>query len=307
MPIVSICIPTYNRAEILNQSLESLVSQDIFQNTHDIEVIISDNCSTDNTKEIVAQYIAQYGDKIKYFRNEQNLKDENFYLSLSRGSGEFLKLCNDKFIYFPHSLENIINYIKLYQHKKPVLFFRNDMNATSDVKCSTVDEFVTTVSYLSTWLGGLGVWKEDMPSAEEWVSKSSSQLAQTDILLSMVAKKKYSIVINAYLFDISVITEKCNYNLTEVFSNNYLNILNKFLVKNLLSQSVYNQEKWKILKEFILPRQFNVKGKYFYDKSHFWKNTKHYHKDIKFYFMVLNFIKKKIKYSIKDFCCKRKK
>jgi hypothetical protein len=121
----------------------------------------------------------------------------------------------------------------------------------------------------------------------------------------MVEKKKKAIVINKYLFDILTLTEKCNYNLTEVFSKNYLNILDKFMVKNLLSQSVYNQEKWKILKEFILPRQFNVKGKYFYDKSHFWRNTKHYHKDIKFYFMVLNFIKKKIKYSIKDFFNKK--
>lgn len=303
-PLLSICVPTYNRAEILNKSLESLVHQDIFQNTDDVEIIISDNASSDKTKEVVSQYVSQFGDKIKYFRNDKNINDENFWYTLAQGNGDFLKLCNDKLIFKPNSLERMLNYIKTYEKNKPVLFFRNDLDK-DDIECSTLDEFMTNVSYLSTWIGGLGIWKEDMPSATEWLPKSSSQLAQTDILLSMVAKKKSSIVINAYLFDIPVITEECNYNLTEIFSKNYLNILNQYVSLNVLSPKIYEEQKWKILKEFILPRQFNVKGKYFYDKSHFWKNTKHYNKDIKFYFMVLNFIKKKIKYSIKDFFNKK--
>ena len=57
MPLLSICIPTYNRAEILDKSLESITKQDIFQKTDEVEIIVSDNCSQDNTHNIVHKYI----------------------------------------------------------------------------------------------------------------------------------------------------------------------------------------------------------------------------------------------------------
>jgi glycosyltransferase involved in cell wall biosynthesis len=59
-PLLSICIPTFNRAYILEKTLHSIVSQKIFQDTNEIEVIVSDNCSSDNTFEIVNKYIKKY-------------------------------------------------------------------------------------------------------------------------------------------------------------------------------------------------------------------------------------------------------
>ena len=47
-PLLSICIPTYNRSEQLRRALESLVGQEGFS---EVEVVISDNCSTDGTEE----------------------------------------------------------------------------------------------------------------------------------------------------------------------------------------------------------------------------------------------------------------
>ena len=51
-PLVSICIPTYNRANIIKKAIDSALSQ-TYKN---IEVIVVDNASTDNTDEIVASY-----------------------------------------------------------------------------------------------------------------------------------------------------------------------------------------------------------------------------------------------------------
>ena len=67
-PTVSVGLPVYNGGNLLTQAIESILSQD-FQN---IELIISDNCSTDNTEEICLKY--QTMDKrIKYHRLEENL------------------------------------------------------------------------------------------------------------------------------------------------------------------------------------------------------------------------------------------
>ncbi|WP_258075099.1 glycosyltransferase family 2 protein [Brachyspira murdochii] len=49
LPLVSIIITTYNRAELLKRAINSAVEQ-TYQN---IEIIISDNASTDNTEDVV--------------------------------------------------------------------------------------------------------------------------------------------------------------------------------------------------------------------------------------------------------------
>lgn len=48
-PLLSICIPTYDRAELLRSALLSLAPQ-VKEMADEVEVIISDNCSTDSSK-----------------------------------------------------------------------------------------------------------------------------------------------------------------------------------------------------------------------------------------------------------------
>ena len=70
-PLLSICIPTYNREKYLQECLESIIHQEGF-NTEDIEIVISDNASQDNTTQLVETYKAKYPN-IKYFRNVENI------------------------------------------------------------------------------------------------------------------------------------------------------------------------------------------------------------------------------------------
>ena len=65
---VSICLTTYNRGEALACTLESL----LVQSFPDFELIISDDCSTDRTAEIVATY-QDRDRRVKYRRNATNL------------------------------------------------------------------------------------------------------------------------------------------------------------------------------------------------------------------------------------------
>ncbi len=67
LPKVSIIIPTYNRAKYLTKAIESALMQDY----PNLEVIISDNNSTDETPEIVKKYFND--SRFKYFRNDENI------------------------------------------------------------------------------------------------------------------------------------------------------------------------------------------------------------------------------------------
>lgn len=64
---VSIVIPTYNRADLLQETLESALAQ----NYPDLEIIVSDNASTDGTQELMARYADE--PRIRYHRNATNL------------------------------------------------------------------------------------------------------------------------------------------------------------------------------------------------------------------------------------------
>src|SRR5437773_1187334 len=68
IPLVSVCVPTYNYAWFLNDCIESVQAQTLI----DWELVISDDCSTDNTTEIVHGYLTN-DSRIRYFRNDQRL------------------------------------------------------------------------------------------------------------------------------------------------------------------------------------------------------------------------------------------
>lgn len=69
MPKVSVIVPVYNTDRYLRSCIESLINQTI----DDIEIILIDDCSTDQSPIILEEYQRQYPLKIKVFRNSQNM------------------------------------------------------------------------------------------------------------------------------------------------------------------------------------------------------------------------------------------
>jgi glycosyltransferase involved in cell wall biosynthesis len=79
-PLITICIPTYNREKFLPETLDSIIEQDGF-NIDDIEIVISDNASVGNTATIVQEYQKKYKN-IKYFRNDENIGSDRNILKV---------------------------------------------------------------------------------------------------------------------------------------------------------------------------------------------------------------------------------
>jgi glycosyltransferase involved in cell wall biosynthesis len=86
-PKVSILIPTYNRENLIRETIESALDQTYY----DYEIVIVDNKSTDNTYEFVKEY-ADNNKKIKAFQNKKNLGPVgNWKIALQKASGEYIK------------------------------------------------------------------------------------------------------------------------------------------------------------------------------------------------------------------------
>lgn len=92
-PLVSILIPTFNRAMLLKRAVESVLKQDY----PNIEIIISDNASEDNTTDIVNSFSSE---KIKYIKREKNIGAVlNGIEGYKNVSGKYyMLLCDDDYL-----------------------------------------------------------------------------------------------------------------------------------------------------------------------------------------------------------------
>lgn len=94
---VSLCLTTYNRASVLPASIDTLLAQSF----GDFELIISDDCSTDETEEICRGYQAR-DPRVRYCRNAANLKmPGNLNAAIGRATGEYIANVHDGDVFRP--------------------------------------------------------------------------------------------------------------------------------------------------------------------------------------------------------------
>lgn len=124
-PFFSIIIPTYNRSNYLRLALTHILNQ-TFQ---DFEIIISDNCSTDDTKNVIYDFNTR---KVKYYRNKENTEIiPNIIKALKRATGGYFLLHgDDDYLLSEDSLKDLHKIIK----KFPLGYFRLNYLSLKDNK-----------------------------------------------------------------------------------------------------------------------------------------------------------------------------
>jgi glycosyltransferase involved in cell wall biosynthesis len=107
----SICIPTYNRAKLLKNTLLAVAPQvDIFEKY--CELIISDNASEDDTQEVVSEIQKKYN-AVKYFRNSHNLGGrQNIWKVTTYSTGQYIWLLGDDDMPTPGAIEHILKVLQ---------------------------------------------------------------------------------------------------------------------------------------------------------------------------------------------------
>lgn len=104
-PKVSVCLPCYNRQDYVGESIESVLNQTF----SDFELIITDNCSTDGTAEIIRKY-ASKDSRIKLYINKYNMGVcSNCNISLLQSRGEYIKFLFSDDLLAPRCLEVFVD------------------------------------------------------------------------------------------------------------------------------------------------------------------------------------------------------
>lgn len=108
---ISLCIPQYNRINYLLKNL-SVIEQQSYDH---IEVIISDDASTDNTKQEIEQLLSNYRYQITYYRHEKNVGyDANLRKSLELATGDYcMMMGNDDTINKVDDIEQLVSFLRV--------------------------------------------------------------------------------------------------------------------------------------------------------------------------------------------------
>lgn len=111
---VSICCITYNQEKYLEAAIESFLLQ---KANFDIEIIIGNDASTDNTADIIRMYQEKYPNTIKNIEHKENVGANSNILSvLSVASGEWIAFCEgDDYWIDDYKLQKQVDAIKIYK------------------------------------------------------------------------------------------------------------------------------------------------------------------------------------------------
>jgi len=247
---LSICIPTFNRAEYLRKTLNSLIQQEMFGER--CEIVISDNCSTDETPYVIEEFRNKYKN-IRYYRNESNVGvDRNILCSLNLGQGKYLKLNTDKTCFYQKKLDELVEY--LGKADQDIIFLLNEetkFEKKGMIEINNFDEFVQLVSILTTWGSAIVFKNAAFKNLNNKERAIGSNLIQSDIMFRLIVGGGKTAIINKkFIFEQSV-DSKGGYNFFKVFISNYLGLYEDYLKKGFLNPATYEKEKIKLLKNFI--------------------------------------------------------
>ena len=104
---ISVALCTYNGEKFINEQLDSILNQ----SKKIDEIIICDDCSTDNTIGILNKYYEQYPNIFKIYINRVNLKSvKNFEKAILLSSGDFIFLSDQDDIWVHNKVEKYIQY-----------------------------------------------------------------------------------------------------------------------------------------------------------------------------------------------------
>lgn len=175
-PILTIAVPTWNRASILDNALSALLSQ-INQNKDKIEIIISDNASDDNTNEVIKKH-CEINTTLNIIHNTQPENTGyygNFHKCRQLSNGAYFWLLSDNdFI-----ANDLVDYIlEILLNQKPSFVFLKDwkhaskVNRTSNFNNKTFPIFkgVEVFNYKTTLISAV-IFKNDKRNDKELFSR----------------------------------------------------------------------------------------------------------------------------------------
>lgn len=148
-PLFSIIIPTYNRSGFILKTIDSLLNQKF----KDFEIIVVDDGSTDNTKEIIREIIDP---RLKYFYKENGERGAARNFGINNSKGKYVTFLDSDDLLYPNHLEEAFSFIK---KNNPIIFHQQyDMKEGKKRKLVSIESSIQKALIKGNPLSCMGVF-----------------------------------------------------------------------------------------------------------------------------------------------------
>ena len=108
---VSVFLLTFNQEQFIGQTIQSILAQEAHFR---YQLVIGEDCSTDNTRKICEQYAEEYAEKIKLLPSEKNYGlIQNFIRTYKECDGKYVAICDgDDYWIDPYKLQKQVNFLE---------------------------------------------------------------------------------------------------------------------------------------------------------------------------------------------------
>jgi len=156
-PLVSVVIPSYNRANTVSQTIDSILNQKC---NFEIEIVIGDDCSTDNARGVLLEYQNKYPQHIILLFHDKNIGlGANWASCVKMCRGKYLANCdNDDYWHNENKLQEQIDFLD----NNPDVGMVHTNYRTLDRKTGEINEFIIhDTKYVESiiWANFIGKFK----------------------------------------------------------------------------------------------------------------------------------------------------
>jgi glycosyltransferase involved in cell wall biosynthesis len=258
-PLLSICIPTWNRSKILSVSLNSFCEQLASVDSSEVEIFVSDNASDDDTPQVVQSFIDR-GLPITYNRNPENVgAARNFIKCMQWASGKYIWLLGDDDLLKDAAIPYILDLIRNGDYGLIHLSVLKNMGDQPEIQeYSDCNDFWKAVSFWVTFMSGCIFLKDAVPLVENCERYIPTHLLQVPFYIMSASLRKKNLFVRKSIMQNGLdASSNGGYNFYRVFVESYLNIWKEFVKKKTVSQSCFAFLKKDIYTNFI--NEFNYK------------------------------------------------
>ena len=149
MSIVSVILPSYNHGSYIDKAIESVLEQSY----EDFELLISDDCSTDNTIDIINKYTDKRI-KVNIFEENKGATINTNYL-ISKSTGKYIALINSDDVWLPNKLEKEVEFLEKNYDYGACFTWASFIDENNNIIMKNVDIFRQPNRTQGNWLSHL--------------------------------------------------------------------------------------------------------------------------------------------------------
>lgn len=239
--ILSILIPTYNRVDYLMKNLNVLFKQMDSKIIDSVEIIVSDNCSDDETLKQL-NLIEKTNINFRFWSNEKNIgADGNFLKLVREAKGKFLWLFGDDEYLLEGSLNRVINYLK--ENEGYGLFHISNSKRKKVITYSNKVEYMKQVNFGISFITAHIFNREKIDFSINYEKLCGNNLVQEYFYFQVMENSSKNGIIKDRIFSSDRAENIGGYKLFEVFAVNQNNVLRYFENKGMNTKIRKNMNK----------------------------------------------------------------